>query len=219
MLDYTFQMFDILIARPAIGLSDDIKSKARQNLDLLKKNDKTKIEELEDLMINFGKQAWPYWQAFEEFEEKYGREKEKELFESTLKEDLKKKWKEYEASLLNKAIIDQGNTFEKFFTPEENHQIEEAVVDAKGKTNEYLTILAKEEKSDEYSALVTKFQKELTKINKKIKELEELKISKEKWSEEIDKQVRYFKKGIAQIELDPTEIAIQEKIDFFTSKN
>ncbi len=218
MLEYSFQMFSILISRPSVGISQDVLSKAKQDYEELKQKQNITVEEIEKSMIDFGMQVWPYWQAFEEFEEKYGKEKEKELFESALKEDLRNKWKEYESSLVNKAVIDQGNAFEQSFTPEENHEIQEAVVRAKEKSNEYLSNLAKGEKSDEYNSIVTKCQGELIIIIEKIKDLEELKKTKEKWKEEIDKEIRYFEKGIAQIELDPTVTAIQEKIDFFTSQ-
>lgn len=215
MKTYSLQLFRILLDRPAVGFSD-IEKESFESLyaELLASTD-VSLAVVEDSMIAFGKVVWPYWQAYERFEQVYGKEPETKFFLMSLDEVLRKKWQVYDHTIKDHLVIDHAVSFEEGFTAEEHFAIEQAVITAKGKVQQALVSMIEEEKRSEYNDYVEGAKKEMKQIQALLVTLALIGKKQLDLQEEIAGQIRFFEKGFAQIEIDPTVEAVQGKIDYY----
>lgn len=213
MIDYSLQLFKLLLDKKPAGLAAEVGNKAEEEYERLQSEAKI-AEEVEEAMIVFGKQAWPYWQAELEFMEKYGKSKEMDLFLENLSDDLRAKWQLFEDGGGDMHDYRQAEGFEEAFSADEDHIISEALIKAKQTMRKNVKILA-QEKADEYNELVKKYQAEEEEILGKLEELRQLKETGDKWDEEIDKEIYFFEKGLAELEERPTVEKVQGKIDWY----
>ena len=215
MQKYSLQLLRLLLDKKPIGLSDDVQKKAEERYWALLSGSPGE-KDVENLMIAYGRAAWAYRQAEEDFKTSFGVEKEKEFFLFFLPEDLKKKWGEFVSSGGDIHNFRKGEEFEDFFSPEENIVFEEAFVETEYLVNEYLRKLSEGDEKDAYTNYVEKYKVEQKEIEKKLDELHSLIPEEgEKWDEEIAQEISFFQRGIADIEERPTVEKIQGKIDWY----
>lgn len=218
MTDYTVQLFDMLVKKPAIGLSQDVMVEAKKACEAFVRDGKSG-EEAEKAMIVFGKQAWPYWQAHRVFVERFGEEKEQEFMKDLLSPELSEKYTSFLTSGGSIHNFRSGQEYEDAFTSEEDVAIQEATVQVKSAIEDFVVRLAQsEEKKSEYSALVLSYQQERDDILTIIETLQSLATTHEKWSEEIAQDIYYIEKGFAELEERPSKEKAQGRLDWYTGQ-
>lgn len=209
MDQYTKSLFDLLIKHQPVGAPEEAFEDARR----ASANTELTDDELEQEMIQFGKAAWPYWQAEEAFFDTYGKVPQTEFFMEFLEEPLNTKWNEFTAS--GGSFSGDVQKFEEAFTPEENNDLQQALLKAKGKAMLHVRGLAREEKKQLYEDICIGFIERKNEMLEMLEELERLKDTGNKWDEEIDDEIQYFLRGFALLEERPTPEKIQGKIDFY----
>ena len=167
-MNYTLQLFDHLLAHSPIGLSLEVITKAKQKVASLREQNVSE-EDAEIALIFFGKEAWPYWQAEQKFLDSLGNKKE--LFINALSSKLQEKWNDFENTGGDMHDYRNGQKFEEAFTPEENIQIEKAMIDSSVAAHDQMRELVSGEKSEEYAQLVSVYSKERDQIILKFEEL------------------------------------------------
>ncbi len=218
MIQYSLQLFDMLLHRGTVGIPSEVLSHARDSYQLLlDRKDIVSGADVDDALIAFGKGAWPYWQAEEMMMEQYGKEKEKDAFFEMLPKELHDKWRMYEDSFRH-TLVHTDASFDQIFTPEEDVLFEKAVVDAHAYVVDQIRLLIKGEKKDVYEQLVDQYTKEQTTIIDAIARLRALIPLYPVFAEEIEAVARTFELGFAEAEIRPRLEDVQGQIDLYTGK-
>lgn len=217
MPQYTLDLFKLLLDKQPAEVDTGAVEKARADYERFASS-QAGPEEIEQAMIEYGKKAWPLWQAEVEMMEKYAGNKLEDGFLSALPEELKKKWKEFKKRGGSIEDFRHGREYEQAFTAEEDHLIEEALVKAEQAGRDYIKSLIADGKTSEYHSAAEKYKEELGEILAKLEELELLKEKAGKWSGEIDKEIYFFEKGFAELEERPSVKKVQEKIDWYSGQ-
>ena len=97
-MDYNLKLFRILLDKKPLNFDSSVQEKAEAEF-ARASEEKLSEEELDQIMIDYGKHAWPYWQAeFEMIEKNEEGGGEEGLFLSHLSSELRVKWQEFEKS-------------------------------------------------------------------------------------------------------------------------
>jgi hypothetical protein len=105
----------------------EIKNDMKSALEQVRLNYSLTLEELEDTMIVFGRQIWPYRQAFQEFLEIYEGKLGEKFLVQKLSLELKKKYTEYQAHGGDFRSLHTGGPL-GFFSPVERNELSGALV-------------------------------------------------------------------------------------------
>ncbi|PIT86851.1 MAG: hypothetical protein COU33_00865 [Candidatus Magasanikbacteria bacterium CG10_big_fil_rev_8_21_14_0_10_43_6] len=214
-MNYTLELFDFLLEHPPIGLSAaTVKAYEHQALQLRQQH--ATEEEVERVFIAFGKEAWPYRQAEHTFLAHLGNKQK--VFLDALPESLREKWFHFEAAGGDIHNFRDGDAFEDAFTPEENQQIEQAMIEGHAAMLQQAKTLVQGVDAATYAHLVDTFSNERDSILAKCQELEELKKTSTKWAAEISDSIAFFHRGFAELEERPTEEKVQGKIDWYVGQ-
>ncbi|MBD3311368.1 MAG: hypothetical protein GF349_02635 [Candidatus Magasanikbacteria bacterium] len=214
MKENILNLFKILINKKPVGVPTELLETANKKYQYFLDND-VSDSEIEKELVEFGKKIWPYLQAEQEFVDKYGKEKHKDLFLEKLKPELRKKWEEFTEQGGDIHDFRKGDDFEKKFNADENYEIEQAIINTKQEILQFIEKLAKTEKSEEYFSIVEEYKEREEKILKKLEELRQLKERGDKWDDEIEDLIHFFEKGFAELEEKPTLEKVQAKIDWY----
>lgn len=217
MTNYTLELFRLFIERKPIGAPEAVLQQALTDIRQLE-HQETVPEQIEAIMVRYGLELWPYFQAEARFMEKYGNERKMALFKEKLPPVLKEKWINFENQGGSIHNFRNGDHFEQAFTPEENSSIESAMLDARSEIKQELLSRALAEQREEYDVLVKEAAQERDQILQKLDELAALKAKQEKWDDDIDEFIDYTRKGFAELEERPTVEKVQGKIDFCTGQ-
>lgn len=210
MENYTKQLFKILLDHRPVGLDEAVHQKALADYQSL--TEEAMPEQVEAHMMEYGLHAWPFWQAEYELKQEIGENIKKNLFLSSLPQEVKDRWLSFE---MEGHTYRDGDAYEQAFSAEEDVVIEKALVDAEIQAREQLHGLLEGEKSQEYMTATEKFAIEKEEILTKLTELEKLKKKAKKWGSEIDQVVLDFRRGFAEINERPHVADVQGKIDFY----
>ena len=215
MKDYTVQLFEMLVKKPAIGLSVDIQKKAREDCEMFVRDGGEEVS-VERVMIEFGKHAWPYWQAYHVFFDRFGTEKEGEFILDILPEALAKKYTDFLAKGGSIHNFRAGQDYEDAFTSDEDLAIQNATVEAREAVTDFIIRLIEGgDKKTEYDALVVSYQDERDAVLAILGQLQNIATSHEKWSEEVLQDIYYIEKGFAELEERPTKDKAQGRLDWY----
>jgi len=215
MTNYTLQLFRFLLDKKPFGLSQDLIAEGELLYGQLAEKEHAD-QQIEGVMITYGKKTWAHRQAARAFADQVGKHKHDELFVSLLSAELQEKWQEFSARGWSAQDFRQGNRFEQFFTAEENVAIEHALIETGKAMHDYLDRLASGEQKEAYERLLTEYRQEQGKIEAKVLELKNLIPEPgEKWDAELAEAVLFFERGFAEIEARPTVEKVQEKIDSY----
>ncbi len=214
MPEYTLKLFQILLDKTPTPVNDAVKEEGRQKYEQLAAGG-AGVEEIEQEMIRYGKQIWPYLRAEFDLMEKYGEEKRQEYFLASLPAQLKDKWIQFEKQGGNIHNYKQAKDYEQAFDADEDRIISENMVEARNRALKYVRRLEQQDKQEEFSSLVEKYRREEAEILEKIIELKSYKERGEKWDKEIEELVNFFEKGFAGLEERPTVEKVRTKIDWY----
>lgn len=177
----------------------------------------TPVSKIEDAIISFGREIWPYrksfWHVHDEAkieEEQYIREKLKdalgEKYETFLRkggriEDIRKE-----------AQLDE---LETFFTPEELAELVEAKISAHDKVVKEVESLCVGEKSGVCTDAIGLYKEEQKKIDELVAQLKALAGQSGKWEAEILDKVRIFEAGWSGLEREVRSEDVAGEIDYY----
>ncbi len=176
----------------------EIKENLRKSLDQMKNNISLTTQEVENVMIFFGKQLWPYREAYKEFYSVYEGMLGEKFFVRKLWVQLKMKYTRY---------LNQGGSYRNlhrgtdvsYFTPEERAELSMALIEVEKDIDAYAkqTIVSTDQKK--YEQRVGEFQHILNDIESRLDTLRQMAQSEGDHPElvaEIEEQIRAFEHGL-----------------------
>lgn len=172
---------------------------------------------VEEAIVAFGREIWPYRKAWQEIYEKYGRSREAEYFEKHLPKTLHEKYfsckKEGGGHCLREYRV--CGKMETCFTPDEKFFLDETVIAALEEAKKEVDDLVLGKKSDEYQKLFKKWSGEQKKLGTKIEELKKMAAKNQKWQAEIFDRIKTMEEGWSAVERDITMEEIEKTVDFY----
>ncbi|MBF8280351.1 MAG: hypothetical protein HW383_124 [Candidatus Magasanikbacteria bacterium] len=172
-------------------------------------------EELDNVIIAFGKEIWPYRKALAALHEKYAAPREEKYIRAALGQALVGKFDTYLREGNSITDFKQGKQFETFFTPDEQAEIVAKYLDAHDKVMDEFQSECMGPRLDECNQLVEDFKNELPKIEDAIMRLSLLADESPKWRDEIMDKVRVFEEGWSGEEKDVTRETAEKEIEFY----
>jgi len=182
-----------------------------------KKDKKIACGKVENLLVSFGREMWPYQKAWQELYEKYGRVREAEYFEKQLPEALHHKYFACKVKGGGHCLREYRmcGLMETCFDPDEKFFLDETVIGALGKAKDEADKLVLGEKKSEYEKALEKWSAEQKKMETKIEELKKLAAAEPKWQAEIKEKIKTIEHGWSIMERDINLSDIQQVIDFY----
>lgn len=173
-------------------------------------------EVIEQRVIEFGKEIWPYREAYLELYEEYGRGKEEKMLAAGLGEDLRPKYEKFIAEKGNiERLRGQALSLDIYFTPDEQDEIIKAELRAHDKTHNELEKLIAGEKQEEYFGALEKRKKKQAEIEEALARLTVLAAVSEKWRAEILDKVKTFELGFGYLERPVTLLDVMGEIEYY----
>jgi len=201
---FTLNLFLQMIERaPGIFPSDrkeEMKKKYKEYLN----NKKIPCEKVEETVIAFGREIWPYRKAWQEMYEKYGRPKEAEYFEKNLPKELHEKYFSCKVKGGGHCLREYRmcGLMETCFSPDEKFFLDETVIATLNKTRQEVDQLVLGEKRNEYQKLLEKWQAIQKEMEAGISQLKKMAETNLKWRAEILNKVKTIEHGWSIIEQD-----------------
>ncbi len=173
-------------------------------------------EKIEAAIAAFGKEIWPYRKAFWHIHDTDGRHKEDNYIEESLSPELRLKYQEFLKKGFRADDIRHGGEFERYFTPEEKHELVEAKLAAHDKVVLAIESLCAGEHKEVCGDALERYRVEEQKLAALIVELRALAEKSEKWQPEILDKVKTFEAGWSGLEREVTTEDVKGEIDYYS---
>ncbi len=187
---------------------------AQARHDELLANEGATEKEIHEALANFGRQEYPYRQAYHDLCSGDEEQRLQSLVLERLDETVKNKVLEHTK---HGVLIDdyvKSKLFETELTPEERLQIENAILLAEDVLNSQCDDRAAKRK-DQYVDLVKKWEGERDRLQKMIDQLRALGQGNAKWGSEISSVADKLEEGWSIVERDPQEEEIKKEIEYW----
>lgn len=198
--------FTINLLKNLIATAPMTFPKSRQE-DMLKRaddflnNPESALSDIEQTIISYGREIWPYRESYQKMYELYGRQPEEEKLASFLSGDLKNKYLKFLDDRGNIEKLTPGApSLENYFTSDEQAALVEAELKAHDAVHNTIEKLIIGEKQEEYYQLLEVYKNEERQIEEKLKELKAIGEHAPKWQTEIDEKVKAFEEGFGYLE-------------------
>jgi len=170
---YTYNLFQHLYKTLPPLVLGEIREQMKEFLDLCQEKSDMNLEDLENKMVEFGYEVWPYNQAFNEFYDLNLEKHGEHFLLSFLSSDLQNRFLDFKIYGGSLRELISGNPAE-FFSSEERAELCVALVEMEQKIREF----AKQEvltlKKKDYLKKVSQYKKTLKNLKKEIGDLFEL---------------------------------------------
>ncbi len=171
---------------------------------------------IEERLIIFGQELWPYRRAFAELHDSQGRQKEDVFLQEALaQKGLKERYLNFLAGGGKVEDIRQGGEFEVFFTPDERAAVVEAKLAAHDAAVRELEALCLGPKGETCAAAVARYQKEQVEMLNLLTRLSALANRSDKWATEIHNKVQAFQLGWSGVEREVRKEDILGEIEYY----
>jgi hypothetical protein len=174
-----------------------------------------KIEDIDAAIVTFGKEIWPYKEAYEAFYRSHGEERERALLREKLSEPARAIFDKFIAEGGRVEDVRGGAKFESFFDTDLRAQIVDAELAAHDGVHEEMERLLAGEMKEEFAALLAEHRTKLAGIVEKIGNLRQLAARSPKWAPEILDKAKTFEQGFAYVERTPTADDVQREIQYY----
>jgi len=212
---YTLTLLEQTIKTTPRWFSEERRQSMLETLKAYEMNPTVSREELDNVIIAFGKEIWPYRKALGVLHEKYAAPREEKYIRAALGSMIAGKFDAYLREGNSITDFKQGKQFETFFTPEEQAEIVERYLDAHDKVMDEFQSECMGPRADECNQLVTDFKAELPKIEDAIMRLSLLADESPNWRDEIMDKVRVFEEGWSGEEKDVTREIVEKEIESY----
>lgn len=198
----------------------DLALKMKAELGALESQPNMPIEKLEDIMIRFGYEVWPWNQAYKEFLEVA----EKSLGEHFLLPDLsaatQEKYAEFKEYLGTLHDLHSGKAAE-FFNPEQRGELCSALVDMQNKLKNYVDREVVGMNNKKYLQRVEDFKVLIEDIKKHVEDLRKLAAAENdhpNLADEIKDKIRTFEYSLCMLGPELQYDAVCQAKDFFVGR-
>lgn len=174
-----------------------------------------RLDDIENKLIEFGFELWPYCEAHDAFHKIHGAAKEKALMREKLSPAAKVELDKFIKEGGDIESVKDGDKFEHFFSPDIQAELIAAEVEAHDEVHEEMEKLLSGERRADFDALLKSYQERLSMIVKKIQELESLAARSPQWAAEIMDKVKTFKEGFAYVERPPALDDVAREIQYY----
>jgi hypothetical protein len=214
---FTLNLLWIVLEKTPVTFPEERKREMKKKYDEFLKNKKVDCLKVEEAVVFFGKEIWPYRKAWQEMYEKYGRPKEAKYFEKSLPKELHEKYFSCKVKGGGHCLREYRmcGLMEKCFTPDEKFLLDQTVISTLNKTKEEVDKLVLSEKKDEYQNLFEKWKSLQKVMIEKIEELRKMANLHPKWRAEILDKIKTIERGWSLIEQDINLSDIEKVIDFY----
>lgn len=197
-LKYTISLCQKLYEDMPPLVPKEIRGNMEKAIDQIQNNLSLTQEEVETTMIFFGKQLWPYREAFEEFYRVYEGTMGEKIFLRKLDVVLKQKYLEYIKQGGSYRNLYTGNNL-TFFSSDERVALCTAMVDIENDVEQYARQAVVSTDKTRYEKRIQEFQHILNDIEARMQSLREMAQIEGEHPElkaEIEAQVRAFEQGL-----------------------
>lgn len=171
--------------------------------------------EIEETMIAFGKEIWPYRKAFWKMHDIYGGKKEGAVVKEKLSPALRSKFAEFVSGGGDLEDFRHGAVLEETFTPEEKFALGQAELEAHDQVDVEIETMCQGEKQTEFQGMVKDFQVFRDKLIEKINILKGMAQQSPKWAGEIEEKARTFEEGFCLLEKSYNIEDIDGAVDYY----
>ncbi|TAL19212.1 hypothetical protein EPN90_04575 [Patescibacteria group bacterium] len=171
---------------------------------------------IDDAIIVFGREIWPYRQAFWHIHDTDGRHDEDLYLREALAPELRAKYEAFLRKGLRVEDIRRGGEFEQYFSPVEKQALIDAKLLAHDRVVEGIETLCAGEKKAACDDALSRYREEQKKIEALIAELSSLAAKSEKWRSEILDKVRTFQAGWSGLERGVAAEDVKGEIDYYS---
>lgn len=209
------QEYQFAIDHLAPTVPAEVKEEGQRLHDILLADPNTTEAQVSEAMYRTGAQEYPHRRAFKELTSGSIEARRVEIVAEHVEPEVAEKVRRLTESGVTLDELTGSELFETDFTPEERHQVEDALLDADIHIREEF---GKDAAADPkaYAALVKKWEKRRDEILKKIDELEALKDKDAKLRDEIVDKVKTLREGFSVTEPDPELEDVEKEIEYWT---
>lgn len=171
--------------------------------------------EIEEKIIAFGKEIWPYRTTFQKMLDRYGHGKEEALLGQELNPELHNK---FQAFIKDGGCLDdfrKGTVLEETFTSEEKFALGQAMLNIRSRILSELETACQNEKAAEFNELLEENKKIRDRWVEKINILKGLAKQSPKWEAEIKERARAFEESFSFIEKSYNEEDLANAVDYY----
>ena len=221
---YTLSLLRLSLKKLPPTFPEDRKQFYEEKLNEYEDNPDTAYDEITNTIVRFGKESWPWRQAYDDLYKTYGRSSEEAHLLNRLDEGLRQK---YELFIHEGGKIDhlsaprseqdlyRSSPFERYFTPEEKFAIQQALLAAKEEARKEIDQLATKAKADDYGQAVDDWLKRQVAINNKVEELRRLADVSPRWRPELTDRVRLIEEGWSVVEKGIDEPTLDKELEYW----
>lgn len=174
------------------------------------------VEEIENIAVEFGKEIWPYREAYQELYDEYGRAREEALLREGLQEELRPKYEKFLAEKGNiERVRGQLASLDLYFTSDEQAEIVKAELVAHDKIHGELEKLVAGGKQEEYFSALEKWKKKQEQILEALTKLRGFATRSPKWGDEILAKVKTFEQGFGFLERPVGLMDVMGEIEYY----
>lgn len=198
----------------------EIEKKMDRIISDLEKKTKNTLEEIEDKMISFGTEVWPWMQAFMEFLHDNEKKMGEHFFLPHLSEELIEKYEGFKKIGYSLAELYIGKAL-NFFSPEERQKLAEACVEMKRDAIAYTKQEVLSTAKKEYLSRVEKYKKELEPIKKNLDRLRKLAYQEKEHAylvKEIRSKIRSIEESLVLLGQELNHHHIHHAPEFFKER-
>lgn len=220
MSNYTIQLFGYFYSNIPPLFPVERKQKIREAMLQLQNNQSLTPHQIEDTMIVFGYELWPWNQAYKDFltiaENAYGDE----FLQPYLSPDLKDKYLHYKDYGLSLRDLHSGRPA-VYFESEERVELYKALLKMQEDLKKYVNQQIASTEKKRYLDKVEEYAKVLEQIEEKMRGLREIAQNEQDHpvlADEIREKIRFFEYGMCLLGPDLNFHAVSQSIDFFTGR-
>lgn len=210
------QLFDQLPPLVPTTVANDMKDALEQ----LEHNPHLSLEEVEDIMIVFGKRIWPYRKAFQELYETYDGKLGEELLLQNLSHSAKKAYREFLAHGGSYADVVAGGPV-GFFSSEVRVELTEILVhvqQAVWKHTKQAVLSTDREVYKQKIAEFARVQEEITHTLEQLEQLADYEQEHPELATEIRAHVRGFEFGLSALGPHTRQEDVLASVEYFEGR-
>lgn len=216
----TISIFEDLYKKIPPLVPSKLKQKMEHALNHLKNDQTVTLEEVEDTMITFGYEVWPWNQAYREFlsfcESKVGEH----FLLPKLNKSTEEKYNRFVSYGGSFRELHSGRPAE-FFTLEERKELSRALVETQKELREFTDREILGTEKNKYLKKVKEFSEILGKINDQLKSLRTLADSEQDHpvlADQIRARVRSFEYSLCLLGPELEYHAVDKSLDYFSGR-
>lgn len=220
MVEATLQIFQRLATEVPPLVPEQLRSDVKESYEQASGNVHLEIEELEDIVVSFGKKLWPYREAFLEMYRLSESTVGEKFFEAKLYPELRTPYNQY---------LDRGHSFTSLylgrdmeeFTAEQRQELCELMVALKHELWDYTVqrvLGVDKEKYQEKIAEFTDVQRTIQKELDKLHQMAEAEEDHPELAMEMKEHIRGFEHGMALLGPKLDHSAVCEVVPHFEGR-